>query len=162
MRPVGAAPSFCSSTLWPGSTVCLVHSHKRGPASTYSWSAWKVKKIPLLHWGHLQMKPETLIFWDPVFGAWLWTAWAPLMPSKLNLAALTRSILTIKFRNPTRPPQIMKPSSKKPVKCVKASVPWTITHLHGCSLRQIHLCYSIFYFPLSTLRNSQLASQVQK
>ena len=80
------------------------------------------------------MKPETLIFWDPVFGAWLWTTWAPLMPSKFNLAALTRSISTVKFRNPTRPPQIIRPSSKKPVKCVKASVPWTITHLHGCSL----------------------------
>ena len=87
-----------------------------------------------LHQGYPPVKPETLVFWDSAFGAWPWTTWAPLMPSELNLAALTRSILTIKFRNPTRPPQIIKPSSKKPGKCVKASVPWTITHLHGCSL----------------------------
>ena len=87
-----------------------------------------------LHQGYPPVKPETLVFWDSAFEAWPWTTWAPLMPSELNLAALTRTILTIKFRNPTRPPQIIKPSSKKPGKCVKASVPWTITHLHGCSL----------------------------
>ena len=109
---------------------------------TLKFKSW----IFQLHWGYLQMKPEILIFWNPVFGAWLWTTWAPLLPSKLNLAALTRSIWTIKFRNPTRPPQIIKPSSKS--KSIGSmdhhSLTWLLTH------RQIHLCYSILYSPLST------------
>ena len=141
---------------------------------TLKFKSW----IFQLHWGYLQMKPEILIFWDPVFGAWLWTTWAPLLPSKLNLGALTRSILTIKFRNPTRPPQIIKPSSKKPVKCVKASVPWTITHLHDCSLTdkstsatpsstphsQLSPFYSRFSVPLQifTITRIQNPKQIEK
>ena len=148
---------------------------------TYCTVARKLNKRSTIHWGYLQMKPETLIFWDPVFGAWLWATWAPLMPSKLNLAALTRSILTIKFRNPTQPPQIIKPSSKKPVKCVKASVPLTITHLHGCSLTdkptsttpsstphsQLSPFYSRFSVPLqiftiTRIQNPKQIAKIQK
>ena len=100
------------------------------------------------------------------------------MPSKFSLAALTRSISTIKFRNPTRPPQTIKPSSKKPVKCVKASVPWTITHLHGCSLTdkstsatpsstphsQLSPFYSRFSAPLPifTITQIQNPKQIEK
>ena len=123
-----------SIQLKNGSPTRKSNEHTKFLFKNANWTLKFKNWIFQLHWGYLQMKPEILIFWDPVFGAWLWTTWAPLMPSKFSLAALTRSISTIKFRNPTRPPQIIKPSSKKPVKCVKASVPWTITHLHGCSL----------------------------
>ena len=104
------------------------------------------------------------------FWAWPWTTWAPLMPSELNLAALTRSILTIK-RNPTRPPQIIKPSSKKPAKWLSTFTflfsilgpPCRFSQPHGSKtqnrLRKIQKCEAAI--PTIWNKNNTILSTLQ-
>ena len=64
------------------------------------------------------------------------------MPSKPNLAALTRSISTIKFKNLTRPPQIIDHPAR--------SRSWAITHLHSGSLTDKSTSTTPFSASLST------------